>query len=461
MININIPRFCIVSFKPVLKISGNFSQEMYNKNMEIKVKLAKQTIHCNISRQTVDLYSFSARVNLRKKISLLKIRLDTGQGKSLTVRRVIVIHLGKSYLLQNRDLYAKHKKNVLVVCHEISLTGAPIIGKNIARELSKDYNIFLWADVVKDYGLVADFAKYCCEVLIGFHHFQRIVKELPKLEFAILNSLLTGTVTPHVKKICPKVIALIHEFPYFCPQQMVCHIKDDADVVVFPSTQVKNSYNNLAQKKTFLLSQGFMGFEDNSDFDPSYLQIFEDKKVVLSCGTICSRKGYDIFLQTAKKYQSMYKEDDVAFVWIGKKDLHDGEYNLWQEVYRELVDINNIYMVPEQKNLESFFSKASVFYMCSRLDPCPNVVIEAMYYKTPIVLFDKGCGCVDFFTSVPQGAKIVPFLDVSIAAQEIHSLLQDPKLCQNIGEANREYVIENLNFRNYVQNLKSIANNNE
>ncbi|WP_372370688.1 glycosyltransferase family 4 protein [Candidatus Uabimicrobium sp. HlEnr_7] len=457
MIKINLSRFFLIHFKPTLKIHGCFNQNHYDKNTEIKIKTAKQTIFCHTSSNTKNTCNFNAEIPLQRRFSFLRIKVSPPHKKSFSLRKVFIIHLGKKLSSRSLQPQTSNKKNILVVCHEVSLTGAPLIGKKLSYELNKSFNVFLWVGKILDNSILPQFEKHCCQIFEGFHNSKYIAKKLPKLEFAIFNSIITAAVVRDIKPHT-KTIMLIHEFSYFC-SQMITNTQNIADITVFPSVKVQQSYTNFPLKKIFTQPQGFLGFNKDGDFDSTYLDKLnqENTKFVLSCGTICSRKGYDIFLQTAQKYRQNYPQEKVIFIWMGSKDQHNPEYNLWQEVYSNLVQLKNICMIPAQKNPENFFHKADVFYMCSRLDPCPNVVIEAMHCKKPIVLFDEGCGSVDFFPTDSQGAKIIPYLDVEIAAKTIQFLLNNPSLCKSMGDRNHEYVRENLNFSDYAKNLKEIA----
>lgn len=107
------------------------------------------------------------------------------------------------------------RKNVLVVVHETSRTGAPILGWNIANQLSKRYNVFTVR--CGDGPLTAEFEVISVSVCVqlqkeGIRRQPNSLLKLHSFEYAIINS----TESRHLISICKQhripTLFLVHEF---------------------------------------------------------------------------------------------------------------------------------------------------------------------------------------------------------------------------------------------------------
>ncbi|MEN7538024.1 glycosyltransferase family 4 protein [Aurantiacibacter flavus] len=88
---------------------------------------------------------------------------------------------------------------------------------------------------------------------------------------------------------------------------------------------------------------------------------------------------------------------------------------------------------------------ADVFVLCSAYEGWPNVIVEAMAAKLPVVAFDCEHGVTDMIEDGVTG-RLVPLGDVPALASAMASLLQDSTLRQELalraGEASARYDTE-------------------
>ncbi|WP_372370693.1 glycosyltransferase family 4 protein [Candidatus Uabimicrobium sp. HlEnr_7] len=466
-----------INFNSELNIEGLFVGQNWSPIQEVKISCGKQRQFCKKEKYQVEidnekktgLYKFSKKIFPQTVFSVVKIKVYA--ANETYQKKLFVIQLRKrknntiepqGLIYSNLGCYDSKKQNLLLCVHEISLSGAPIIGLKLAQQLFETYNIILWIGKIIDKEvLIKQFQQCCFKIYLGLenHHSITELQQQTPVQFAILNSIVNAPILPALKNENIKTILLIHEYAYFIRQHVRTFSFELADAIVMPAASVKESYEEtqtFPQDKIFVRPQGFIEAKNRGSYCVQQLQSLQkfSGKIVLSCGTISERKGFDLFLQTAHRYQQLFPNKQTLFVWLGPEPLPN--FVNWYNVYQDYITMKNVCILPPQENVEPFFQEADVFYMSSRLDPCPNVVIEAMYYSLPVVLFDKGCGCTQFFPE-DTGAKIVPYLDTQTAAQQINNLLIDENLRDKMGSYNSTYVDKKLKFEDYVSDILKIA----
>ena len=112
--------------------------------------------------------------------------------------------------------------------------------------------------------------------------------------------------------------------------------------------------------------------------------------VVVGCGTVYPLKGVDIFIKTARKIINLGFRN-VKFVWIGNGPEYE-KYNL--SILPE--ESNNIRMLGFQHNASELLVIADLFYLSSRQDAFPLVVLEAAMYEVPALCFGPATGITEF-----------------------------------------------------------------
>jgi hypothetical protein len=151
------------------------------------------------------------------------------------------------------------------------------------------------------------------------------------------------------------------------------------------------------------------------------------RHIVLGAGHAQPRKGVDLFVQTAGYVAQ--QRDDIAFLWVGsgyhpKSDL---QYSVWIDQTIERMGLREtVLFLPSQPNLDACFEASDLFYLPSRLDPYPNVVIDALMASRDVVCFEGATGCAELFGEAAgfRGAA-VPYADVQAAGDAIIRLIDE------------------------------------
>jgi glycosyltransferase involved in cell wall biosynthesis len=85
---------------------------------------------------------------------------------------------------------------------------------------------------------------------------------------------------------------------------------------------------------------------------------------------------------------------------------------------------NRLHLVSRQADTKPYFDMADVFFLASREDPFPLVMLEAGYAEMPIIGFKGAGGVNDFLASFPD--FLVNAMDEKAAVKQISKVLAMP-----------------------------------
>ncbi|GAC1342396.1 MAG: hypothetical protein NVSMB18_16330 [Acetobacteraceae bacterium] len=346
-------------------------------------------------------------------------------------------------------LPASDRPTILVLAHEASRTGAPILAWSIAERLAPTYDVV--AVLMRGGDLEADFARVASAV-VGpmswdeWHptEMSRVADRLVEAyspRFAIANSIETSILIPPLAQRGVPSVALVHEFAaYTRPRSKLADAFHWATDIVFPAEIVAQSAHKFARhlrqrRGLHVMAQGRVDPPGQAKGDPDPIgglvrpDDATDAFVVLSAGSVQVRKGVDIFLSVAAGVRLLAPELDVRFVWIG--DGYDPERDVGYSAYlAEQLDraglADTVTMLEPVADLDPAYAAADVFLLCSRLDPQPNVGIDSMVRGLPVVCFEGASGTAEVLGADPATRPLVaPHLDAHAAAEIIVRLARD------------------------------------
>ena len=357
----------------------------------------------------------------------------------------------------------RERRPVLLICHEASRTGAPVLGWNLARSLRTKHPIVNL--LMRGGALEQDFATDG-DAMIGpltwdeWHPTEiafiaeRLVKVYNPL-YAISNSIETCLMVPALAALGVPSVGLVHEFvSYIRPVCKMRSTYDWATHVVFPSKLVAQSsfevFPSLAKRRGMhVLAQGRQETPVTRETSPSLktrdltaiMRPLDAPSafVVLGVGSVHIRKGVDLFLSAAFAARRLAPDIPFRFVWIG--DGYDPENDYAYSIYlHEQIKRSNledvVVMLDPVGDLEPAYAACDVFFMSSRLDPQPNVGIDAVTRGIPTICFAGACGTAEILSGDPKTESlVVPHLDLEAAALEICRLAKDRGYLKKMGQA--------------------------
>ena len=337
------------------------------------------------------------------------------------VKKILVIRGMKRYT--GKYLYNPRLPTVVVVSHEASQTGAPILALNICHEMSKEANVI--AMLMSGGSLIEGFRENAIAVLQpkqGPAFDKLLTKEIRRLvdkdwpEYAIVNSIVSSSYIQPLRKSGIPVLTLIHEFSaYIRPVDLLSNVGLWSNRLIFSSKLTSDDLVNVdpqlksAQKE--ILPQGrcnelIVSTKENSqqnvvDDVTKYLEeLNSDEILILGAGQIQPRKGIDLFVSVAHHMKENYSNENIKFAWIGDgyDPINDFNVSLWIKDQIERSGLRNqLRILKCSHEYKRLMRRCNIFLMTSRLDPLPNVAIDAMLEAKPVFCFENATGLESLF----------------------------------------------------------------
>jgi glycosyltransferase involved in cell wall biosynthesis len=372
------------------------------------------------------------------------------------------------------------KKTIVVVSHDASRSGAPLVGLELAHCLSKSFNMITCTGPMAGRGgeLVPEFASVSVLTFVDIDKYVDAEYLLPHLRdeygasAVVLNSVETASFASAALHCELPSVALVHEFAeYTFPPGKMAAVVAATDRVIVPAEIVLESVqrevarefggpaNNLTVRPQGSLPQLPQNSEGDDLTAPEILlrlNAADGKKpaIVLGAGFFHMRKGIELFVQTAAEVRRQMG-DDIRFVWVGDgyDPKGDSRYSVWLSEAAKRLDLEHVVsFFPPQGNLNAFFELTDVFFLSSRLDPFPNVVLDALKAGKSVVCFERATGAAELFTSGTARGAAVAYCDVKEAADAIVALLRSDQ--RENAEINRALVARSFQFPDYGAYIK-------
>lgn len=377
------------------------------------------------------------------------------------------------------------RETVIVVSHEASRTGAPILSLNLIIKLKSRYNVI--AMVLGGGDLTAEFqnsgAVFIDSTGLRFSpdHARVLIDKicsLNKIKFALINSVESRVVLQGLAANFVPTISLIHEFSaYTRPKTAFVETMFWSTRTVFSSSVIHQSavrdFPNLANYPVHILPQGrcevtFADIDEKkvAREEERLRDIFrnlknDNRRIVLGAGMIQLRKGVDLFIDCAARLLERGEIGGLHFVWVGKGYDPEGDVQysayLHDQVLRAGLE-HHITFIPETSAIHVAYEESSVVLITSRLDPLPNVAIDAMSLGIPVLCFEKTTGIADVLENCGlRESCVARYLHVPDMAEKLSALMTDQAALNAIGETLKLASAQTFAMQNYIEGLEAIA----
>ncbi|MDR7123302.1 rhamnan synthesis F family protein [Pseudotabrizicola sp. 4114] len=445
-------------------------------------------VHRVLSGLASGVLPFSERARLRFAKSARKRdprRTLIVAGQTAAAAEIVPAPSGEFQVIPGRRTPDPDRRNVLLVSHEASRTGAPILVQNVARVLADRYNVTILS--TRGGGILDAFLDVSVDVVITgrnpqpgnstWRHTERFLSAKP-FEFAVVNSIESRRVLPILHGLGITSVSLIHEFAsYTRPLSAFAEVMKDADTVVFSSPL---TFDNAAETtglelapKVHIFPQGKCvvpaGAEAQTvdEAERHRLKSFlrpsghEDAFLVIGAGHVQIRKGVDLFIEVARHALTKANGRPLRFVWIG--DGYDPENDSSYSVYLHdqlkrsgLVDIVRI--LPPTSEIEYAYELADAMLLTSRLDPLPNVAIDAMLVGVPVLCFDTATGISDILRKGSlEAACVADYLNTSDMEEKLQKLATSPDHYADVSRRTKSHAQAMFDLNAYVSRIEGLA----
>lgn len=347
---------------------------------------------------------------------------DRGRRRSDTDVATTVRQTASVPQIQGQASFRPDLPSAIIVTHEASRTGAPILAHNLAKSLSSRYNI---VTICLNGGeLIDDFRKVSIQVHVGgnaaaFPSMVDGVIATANPVFAVVNSIESRHLLGALRERQMPTVALFHEFAsYTLPKSAFADAFKVVDEIVF-STEL--TIQNALEQTSFERMPRFhvipQGRCEVPQSDTDALQRESERNrlttllrpegeqagnfLVIGAGSVQLRKGVDLFIDVARRVLASEAGKNARFAWIGAgyDPERDASYSVYikdQIARAGLTD--RLLMVGETAEIEHVYALADALLLTSRLDPLPNVAIDAMSESLPVICFDRTTGIADLLT---------------------------------------------------------------
>ena len=398
---------------------------------------------------------------------------------------------GRFFSVPALDICGEHefkpdRKTILVVSHEASRTGAPILSVNLVQALVESYNV---VTLLLGGGPLSDAFRLSGAAVITLASLRAnpslanlLIGQLCKrfnFKFAFVNSIESRVVLPALGNYFVPAISLVHEFASYTRPRTA--FRDalfwSGEVVFSANVTMENAfveYPDLVDRSVHILPQGrcllpLAEFsEEQRQAESMHIRrlmrpkgLAEDTVIVLGAGSVQLRKGVDLFIECAARVHCAPGGERCRFVWIGNG--YDPDNDVGYSVYladqiRRAGLQKHVFFIAETTAIETAYEEADLLLLSSRLDPLPNVAIDAMAHGVPVLCFNKTTGIADFLIESGLGNHCVAeYIDSTNMAEKILALASSQVLREHVGEQCRVASIAYFNMKKYVARLEVLA----
>lgn len=367
-------------------------------------------------------------------------------------------------------------KKLLFISHDAFRTGAPILLLNLVKWINEQkQNDYLVSVLFVAGGpLISEFDKYADTYLLGQKNnskniFTRIKNRIGKnkkeafynknWDLIFSNTIVNGKTLKDIRKHAPTtpIVSYVHELDFLIDQYFkkgkVQGSLQYSDYFLCGSKLVQKTLiekYNVKEPITKVV-YSFIDFKTNnknklvSDNLRAELQIPKEALIVAMAGTFDWRKGVSFFIKTAEALQ----KEDVYFLWIGadnQEEINRIQYDLEKSNSRP-----KVLYIPSSPDYKKYFNLFDVFYLSSREDPYPLVMVDASSFGIPIICFKDVGGTQEFIDN--KTGFVVPYADINSVADKIKYY----NCNRNVLIENKEYIKEKSSkFHDVNNNAKII-----
>ena len=324
------------------------------------------------------------------------------------------LHYGAAYLNATaRALCAPPPQNssakVLIVGHDAYPYGAQNLALQIGSYFRRQFGYEV-AYMLLDGGPMISKYQQIGNVFVAGTEQEAVEPYLAQLRdagyrFALTNTAPATATVSQLNAAGFRVVSLIHELggiidEYGLDPIMRANIPK-SDSIVVPADLVAEEliHRDLAARERIVTRpQGLYQQPETTESTRAevrrQLGIRQDARIILNVGSCDLRKGMDIFVHVARL--AAHAAPDLHFVWVGDANEPTARW-LRMDVDGELAD--HLHFVPYTELIAGFFAAADVFFLSSREDPYPSVVLAAMQAGLPVVGFRGASGTEDLMAA--------------------------------------------------------------
>ena len=389
----------------------------------------------------------------------------------------------RKYVWWERTLDAR-KKTILVVSHDASRSGGPVLALNLIQLLTARYNVISLllggGELTEDFRLASNALCVADRGQLSELDFDAVLRDLTvrcRLAFAIVNTIESRRALRALKEQGVPTVSLVHEFASYVRPRSIFNdvITLSSDIVFSTRITLENAIRDIwlfpgssihvaPQGKCIVPSVFRVGASTRITelwSARKSLPLEKKKFLVMGVGTVELRKGVDLFVACATILRRQEGGERFQFLWIGEGFYpeRDSGYSayIYDQIKRAALE-SCFEIASPTADIELAYRTADLLLLASRLDPLPNVAIDALTVGLPVVCFENTTGIADFLIENGLGAECVAsYLDTADAARKITALADSNDLRAGVSEHSREAAKKKFDMAAYASRIEGIA----
>ena len=212
------------------------------------------------------------------------------------------------------------------------------------------------------------------------------------IDQAIVNTVVSAAVLPALDQAGVETLALIHELPQLIQERGLADnaraVAAHATTAIFATDTVRQAFATLAPlvpARTRVLPQGI--YQDLTAPADARAQVARelglpaDAILVINVGYGDTRKGFDLFLDTARL--TVTADPRFHFLWLGQ--VESGWLPRLERERQRAPLAGHLHQLAFTPEVGRYYAAADLFLLSSREDPFPSVVLEALACGVPVV----------------------------------------------------------------------------
>jgi glycosyltransferase involved in cell wall biosynthesis len=358
-------------------------------------------------------------------------------------------------------------KKVLIISHEAERNGAPILILSLALLLKeKNWKIDF---LIKHDGILSkEFFTYgnstvlyrrtnknisakITKKLRAFWIKKKLISMINSYDVVLSNTITNGDLHFILKKHkC--VYTYVHELATtmneYTTKEEINKVLKHTKIFLYPSEAVKHVLqrrydiaDQVCEHLPYYIPDHFFKKEDARNEIREKLGLSNSDIVIGGMGNLSHRKGYDLFLLTAKKVLQI--NASAKFIWCGG-EKQDTEWLKFKSDIQDAELDSSIYILENQPKSWKVMAAFDIFYLPSREDAYPLVALEAAMMEIAVVYFNGSGGIQEFIGN--DAGLAANYLDSNDAAEKIVNLCQDIELNSKLSKQARQKYLEKHSY---------------
>lgn len=183
-------------------------------------------------------------------------------------------------------------------------------------------------------------------------------------------------------------------------------------------------------------------FRQRKDTIRHKLKIPDDSIVIGSISRLTEQKDLVTYIHAAKEVTR--DQSNVVFLIVGEGELH----NRLQQLIHDLQLQDKVLITGHYNDISDIFPIIDIFVSTSLWEGLPYVMLEAMWFKKPIVASNLGYKGLVYNE---ENGFLVKAGDYKVFADNIKRLLKNRDLIKQMGEKGHLLVNKHFNFENFIR----------